>query len=115
MTNKKVKQLANLSYLKNSLDEKSVKKISSKLNRKDLKEYIKMLKMLEKKKIVTVSLPTNAVDKQMQKNLIEIFKGKKIIFKIDKNLIAGIKIVDFDNVYDFSLNNKLDNIIANIN
>lgn len=115
MTNKKIKQLASLSYLNNNLNQKTVKKISSKLDRKELKKYIKILKMLEKKKIVYITLPTSSVDKQMRKNLIEIFKGKKIIFKVDKNLIAGIKIVDFDNVYDFSLSSKLNNIIADIN
>ena len=115
MINKKIKKLANLSYFKENLDEKKVKLISSKLNRSELKEYIKILRMLEKKKSVTVILPTNLVDRETEKTLKETFKGKKLIFKTDKNLIAGIKIIDFDNVYDFSLASKLGNIIANIN
>lgn len=115
MTNKKIRQLANLSYLKYKLDEKKVKKISYNLSRKDLKEYIKILKMLEKKKSVTVVLPSTVNDRELENNLREIFRGKKIIYKVDKDIIAGIKILDQDNVYDFSLTNKLDSIIANIN
>jgi len=34
---------------------------------------------------------------------------------MDKKLIAGIKIIDNDNVYDFNVRNNLKNLVSYIN
>jgi F0F1-type ATP synthase delta subunit len=110
MIDKKIKQLVNLSYTNDKLDEVKVKKIANKLKYSDLKRYIRYIKDTEKRKSVIVYLSEDIKDKQLELEIKKKFTNKRIIFKVDKSLLAGIKIVDFDNIYDFSLKNKLDNI-----
>jgi F0F1-type ATP synthase delta subunit len=114
MNNKDIKKLALSSYIKNELDEKKALKIAKLLNRIELKEYIKAIKLLEKKLTVTVYSPKK-IGSYTRKQLQEIFKNKKIIVKEDKSLIAGIRIEEYDDVYDLNLENTLKNIIEYIN
>lgn len=110
MTKKNILHLAVKSYSGNYLDEEKVTQISSLLRRSDLKAYIACLKTLENAKKVTVISSAN-VDKELFENL---FPAKKIVIEYDPKLILGVRVIDRDMVYEFSLKNSLDNVLTNI-
>jgi|SRR3989338_2936922 len=114
MTTRDIKKMALLSFKNENLDEQIVLKIAKMLSKKDLRQYIKTLRLIDRKKTVVVSI-ANKTNVSLQAKLTKIFKDKKIIIKEDKNLIAGIKIEDFDNVYEFNLKNTLENIVNFVN
>jgi F0F1-type ATP synthase delta subunit len=80
-----------------------------------LKTYINLVKSFEKSKTVTVFTPNLSAGAFFKKELGKIFVNKKIEIKMDKKLIAGIKIIDNDNVYDFNVRNNLKNLVSYIN
>lgn len=111
MTKKQLKKLVLESYTGNNLNEKTVEKIAGFLNRKELKQYIKALKLKENKMSVTISLPHNATtgEKSLVKNL---FPAKKLIFKVDPSLILGFEVIDNDFMYNINLRNTLENLVT---
>ncbi len=117
MTDKKIKVLAKESFFKNSLNQKKVKLIVKSLKRSELKEYIKALKLIEAKNTVflTLSQRTKAeITEDILKNLKSQFPSKKIELVFDPTLIAGIKIVSDDLIYDFNVKNTLEEILSHI-
>jgi F0F1-type ATP synthase delta subunit len=114
MNIKQIKRLAVLSYTKNQLDIKTVNKIINQLDRKGLKTYIKAVKNIEKAKTVIIFTPSNN-NKQNIENLVnKIFPDKKVLIKQDESLIAGVKVINNDDVYDFNLRNTLENLVQYI-
>ncbi len=114
MTTKHIKKLAEQSFKKNSLDLKTIKKIITKLNRRDLKAYIKFLKKLENERIIQVFTPINKIDDKVINKIKNMFPNKEIEHIEDSSLIAGIRIVDNDMTYDFNLKDSLDNLITHL-
>ena len=57
-----------------------------------------------------IGLKTN-----LSKELKKLFPDKNIKFFEDKSLIAGLKLIDNDNIYDFSLKNTFKNLVSYIN
>lgn len=112
---KQIKKLALASYTKSNLDYSLVKKFIKSLNRSELKEYVKTLKNIENRKSVIVTVVDISFTSDVIKKIKSIFKGKRVLIKEDKSLIAGIKISDYDMVYELSLKNKIDKIISFIN
>ncbi|OGH23393.1 MAG: hypothetical protein A3F31_01885 [Candidatus Levybacteria bacterium RIFCSPHIGHO2_12_FULL_38_12] len=108
MTKKEIKKLALASYKGKNLDKKTVSRIVPLLSRKDIKTYINMIKLLEKKKTIIISVPGKNIKatKQFQK----LYPDKKIVYEFDPALIAGIKITDNDILYELNLKHTLDNI-----
>ncbi len=115
MIKKQIKKLAAASYTKNQLDEKKVKKIVKFLSRQELREYIKILKELEKGKQITVVVPHLYKEKDIEKQLSGVFAGKKIVFKQDQSLLAGLRVENNDLVYELSLKDTLENLKSHIN
>lgn len=111
MTIRKIKKLAQESYKGYILDKKKVNVISTMLSRSDLKNYINELKNIENKKNLIVSAPFSNI---AEKLLIKIFPNKIIFYKRDDSLMLGVKIIDNDAIYEFSLKNTLENIISHI-
>ncbi|MBI2025880.1 MAG: hypothetical protein HYT06_00700 [Candidatus Levybacteria bacterium] len=111
---KQLKKLVISSYTNKTLDEKKVARVAKLLSKEQLREYIKALKAFEKQNTVVITL-ADTNDKKAYKDFAKLFKDKKIIIRQDKSLLAGIKIEDFDNVYEFNLKNKVDNIVNFIN
>lgn len=111
MNAKKINQLVLSSYSNLYLNEKKVKKIASLLKKSDLKKYINGLRREDMKKSLIVAAPMNNYDNS---KFIKLFPNKKIIFKKDPSLMLGVKIVDNDMVYEFTLKNSLDKIINHI-
>jgi hypothetical protein len=108
MNNKIIKDLVKESYLNNNLDEKKVTKIASMLDRSDLRKYINALKLAEKEKTVLVLSP---IINQDLKTIKDIFPNKKIVIKKDTTLLLGVKIINNDIVYEFTLKNTFDKIV----
>lgn len=114
MTINDIKKLAKQSFTKNNLDLKVIKKITTKLNKKQLKVYIKYLKKIENEKIIQVFTPIYKIDDKVINKIKNMFPNKEIECIEDSSLIAGIRIVDNDMVYDFNLKDSLDNLIAHL-
>jgi hypothetical protein len=111
MNSKKMDKLIIASYKGDKLDQANVNKIVSLISKADLKRYINKLKIEEKKKNLIISSPIDCNDiKKFQK----MFPNKKIIFKKDPSLMLGIKIIDNDTIYDFTLKNTFEKIINHI-
>ncbi|MDO8660103.1 MAG: hypothetical protein Q7K54_05940 [Candidatus Parcubacteria bacterium] len=108
MNTKKINQLVLSSFSNLYLQEKKVKKIASLLDKSDLKKYINGLRRQEMKKSLIVATPMNNNDKG---KFTKLFPNKKIIFKRDPSLMLGVKIVDNDMIYEFTLRNSLDKIL----
>lgn len=108
MDSKKINKLIAASYRNSFLDEKKVNKIASFISKSDLKKYISGLKLVESKKSLIVSSPTNDQD---LKKFRRLFPHKKIVFQKDPSLMLGVRVVDNDLVYDFTLKSSLDKII----
>ncbi len=111
MTKKQIQSLVSESYTKEQLDENKVNTIAKALTRKDLKAYIRGLKLEEKKRVVSVALPSASVYNNTKKIFLDLFPGKTVSFQEDKLLMLGGKVQANDMVYDFSLKNKLENFI----
>src|SRR3989344_4341165 len=111
MNVKKIKILASQSYKNSNMNGEIINKIANLLTRKELKLYIKELKLIEKKKSVIVHLPYPPT--VIEKNRLQkLFSDKKIIFIIDPSLIAGIKIVDNDLISELNLKDALERLAS---
>jgi hypothetical protein len=115
MTKKEIKQLVFASYTKNNLDMKKINKIIKLFTKKDFKSYIKFLKAFEKTKNLIVEIPSIAGKEEILKYVKKLYPEKNIVLKENKKLLAGIKIIDNDIVYEENLKNKLENIVSFIN
>lgn len=104
-----IKKLAELSYSRDHLDSDRVAKIAGLLKREDLKVYIKNLKTTEARKTVIITLPNDKGLREIKNYFTELYSNKRLVFKLDESLLTGIKIVDYDNVYELSLKSFLEN------
>lgn len=111
MNSKIIDKLVLESYSNNFLNQRKVNRIAGLISKSDLKKYINALKLTEKKKTLIISSPINNND---YKKFEKIFPNKKIIFKKDPSLMLGVKIVDNDTIYEFTLKNYLDKITSYI-
>jgi F0F1-type ATP synthase delta subunit len=107
---KQIKKLAKASYTGESLDNQKVLAVARHLSKKELREYIKALRLIEDKNTVTITVPDKKTASQMVNNVKNRFKGKKIEISEDKSLIAGARILDFDTIYEYDLKSKIDDI-----
>jgi len=112
MSKQLLKQLINFSFVNNKLDENIVKKISTLLNRSQLKLYLKSLRKKEEKLSVFVDIAIKS--ENTEKKFKNIFPNRKILLRIDPELLLGARITDDDNVFELSLKNTLDKITSYI-
>lgn len=115
MTYKYIKKLAENSYKSFDLDQKSVEKIIKLLTKKELREYIKILKKLEQKKSIIIVIPNEKISKKsLSMQLKKIFPDRKIIYQTDPSLLLGIRIIDNDLIYELNLKDTLEQISTHI-
>jgi len=114
MTIKQIKKLALQSFIDKNLDAKKIKKITLLLSRKQLKTYIKFIKKLEREKTVSVFTPMDKVDQRITSKVKSMFPNKKIKYIQEPGLIAGIRVVDNDIVYEFNIKDSLDSLISHV-
>lgn len=113
MNKKLLKQLLLISYKNGELDSQTVAKISEKLDRTQLKQYIKALKNAEKLRNVYVETPF-AQNKSIMESVKSLFPDKKMQNLKNSSLIVGAKISYNDDIVEVSLKNNLDQIVKNI-
>lgn len=111
MKKKLIKKLAEAGYSKNQLDKGNVARIAKVLKRQDLKVFIKDLKTLEAKHTVTVTIPKEEGLTDLRSYFTKIYPGKRIAFNIDSSLLTGIRVEDYDNVYELSLKSFLEQAV----
>lgn len=109
-----IKKLAKASYTKGALDNKKVLVIANNLSKKELREYIKALRLVEDKKRVTITVSDKKMATQMIGKVKNMFKGKNIEVKEDKSLIAGARILDFDTIYEYDLKSRIEDIASSL-
>ncbi len=114
MTKKQIKKIASASYTKNNLDQNKVKKVTALFTRRELKLYIQALKNLENNKTITLITPKISGNGNLVKELQKSFPDKKVLLREDNSLIAGVRIINKDDVYDFNIKNTLENLVSYI-
>lgn len=113
MSKKLLRKIIALSYTKESLDEEKVLFIASKLRRKELKEYIKALKLSEIKNKVLIESPFEL--SSLEKNKFShIFKNKSLEFAIDPSIITGVRVNEGDVSFENSLSKTLEEIVNSV-
>lgn len=113
---KELKKLALSSFSGNDIDVKKVKRIAGVLSRRELRQYAKLLKLIDSQKKVRVIISSKA-DKTLQSKISKMFVDKRVIFEEDPSLLLGVKIVNNDVLYDFNLKNELNEMkefVANV-
>lgn len=111
MSIKRIKNLAKASFIKNKLDEKKTLKIGKLLKRGDLKKYINEVKRIDKQNTVNVYFSNLSDYKIFKKRIEKMFETKEIKLIEDKSLIAGIKVEDNDDIYEYNLKTNIGNIV----
>ncbi len=115
MTRKQIKQVALRSFVRNNLDPKKVKLFSSKMTRKQLRDYIKYLKFYDaRNKIIIVVPHLDMIKKTDLKVFTKFYANKKIIYQEDPSLLLGIRVINNDLVYDLNLKDSFENIRQSI-
>lgn len=109
----KIKKLAIESFSNSELNAPRVKKIAKHLKRSELKLYIKALKQVNSKKTVTLVVPDDGIESVagVAAKLRIAYPDKKILIKTDPTLIAGIKVINDDLIYEVSIKQMLDDLV----
>lgn len=114
MTKRLLQQLVLVSYENDKLDPGKVDEIAKRLDKKDLKAYIRALKLMEQQKKVYVALPSASVYNKSRKDLESFFPKKELVFQEDPSLLLGVRLIDNDMVYEVSLENKLKKVLDEV-
>lgn len=115
MTKKEIKILAADSFTKGILDPKKVKRFSGKMKRRELRQYIKYIKLLDSKSKVVIEVPdVKNLDKNSFKRISASFKNKRFVVKENPSLILGVRLTDYDLIHDYNLKNNLEDIVEQI-
>lgn len=112
----KIKKLAIDSFKNNELNVFRVKKIAGLLKRGDLKLYIKALKRADGRNTITLVVPDEDIENVagVAAKLKKAYPDKKILIKVDPTLIAGIKIINDDLIYEVSIKQMLEDLIEKL-
>ena len=110
-----LKKMALASYTKNTLNVEKVNKVAKSLKREDLKVYLKNLKTIEAKKTVTVSIASEDGLTEIKKYFSKVYPEKRLLITIDPGLITGLRVNDYDNVYELSLKSLLEQTVRDSN
>lgn len=111
---KKIAKLVEISYIDNVLNEERVLRIAKQLGRAELKNYLKALRLSEDKR--TVFVESNfELSEQNKKSFVNLFADKRVKFRIEPNLLFGIRIIEDDMVYNLNMKSALDQISMYLN
>nr|MBI5455577.1 hypothetical protein [Candidatus Levybacteria bacterium] len=112
MTKKQIKKLISASYIKNNLDSARVNRISKQLTRQELKLFIKLLKNYDQSKTVTLLVSSILASNEIVKQIKKMYSDKNVVIKEDKSLVAGIRLIDNDTIYDVNIKNSLNEMVS---
>ncbi|MEK7186571.1 MAG: hypothetical protein AAB675_04415 [Patescibacteria group bacterium] len=112
MTTKKIRKLAEITYVDREINRNILKKASLKLTKKELKIYIKSLKNIQKKIFLKVYVPSKKIFTiEFRKSLEKFFENKELEVIEDPSLMAGLRIVDNDMIYELNLKDSMENMV----
>lgn len=116
MNKKTIKKLALITIRGDLIiDEGKIKKIFPILKRDELKAYLRELKEILDKNTVYVTIPSNDKLTQDAKRIFsKTFPGKNIKVAVDPSLISGVRIKNYDMIYELSLRAQLEEGLRSI-
>ncbi len=114
MTKRLLQQLVLASYQKEKLNPQRVDEITNRLDRKDIKAYLRALKLMEQQKKLFVAMPKTSVYNTSKKDLEKLFPKKEIVFTEDPSLLLGVTLVDNDMVYEMNLRDQLETVLDEV-
>ena len=94
------------SMTKGTLDLEKVLTIADVLNRKQLKEYIRALKIWVQENTVIVET-VSTISGQTKGEIKDLFSDKDVVFEENPQLILGAKITNNDIIYKMNLHDTL--------
>jgi F0F1-type ATP synthase delta subunit len=109
MDQKLIAQLVEKSFKNNELDREAVLEIAERLTKSHLREYIKQLKKYIATHTVIVET-AYAVTPEMKKSLEELYKDKKVEYRVNEDILLGIKIYENDIIFSKNLKDTLTDI-----
>jgi F0F1-type ATP synthase delta subunit len=101
------------SYKADQLDPSIVDLIANRLTRRQLKEYIKLIKYQEGKSQVIVTVPKSLTGEEREM-IQKLFANKRVLYAVDPVMISGIRIVDNDIEYEISLDQIFQNLMTHV-
>jgi len=112
---KTVKILARKSLKGDLVDEIKVKKLYPLLKREELKAYLRELKELVDKNTVYITLPSDEeLSNDARKIFSKNFPGKNVKVSLDPSLIGGVRIKNYDMIYELSIRDQLEEALKSI-
>src|SRR5258708_29893413 len=109
MTKKEVKKIALLSFADSDIDVRKVKRFTQTMNRRELRQYVRFLKLIDSQKKIKILTPIKE-DLDLKNRISRIFPKKRIIFEEDPSILLGIRIINNDILYDFNLENEFEEL-----
>ena len=106
-------ELIKNSITNGKIDDEKTNKIANNLNRKSLKQYVRILKKFEKSKKVIVEIPLASKD-EFIKDIAELFPNKTVIIREDPTLLLGLRITSEDDVLELNLKHEFEKLIQYI-
>ncbi len=111
ISNQIIKDLASGSLdNKGKVDEKIARYVLEKLNKKELKLFLRRFKKISNEKSVTVKYEGKLTD-EIKKNLETMFENRIINYEQDKSLGGGIMIIDNDMIVNYTIDGLIENRI----
>ena len=115
MDRKTVKKLAHKSFNGDSLDDVRVKKLYPLLKRRELKAYLRELKELIDRNTVYITLSSDdELSSEARRIFSKTFPGKNIKVNLDPSLLGGVRIRDYDMIYELSLRDQLEEALKSV-
>lgn len=106
-----LKQLVTYSYTNGQLDQATVETIADHLDRKTLKEFLKLLKQEEAKNDVLLISAKPLSDEEKGK-LAKLFEAKNLLYTVDPKMISGVKVIENNQEYEINLNRTFHDIMV---
>ena len=114
MQKSQLKNLVQYSYNNGRLDESAVETIADKLERKELKAYLRLLKQEQQKKEVIVIAAQELTNEEKQK-LESLYPEKRVVYSIDASMISGVKVIENDQEFEINMNSTFHDIMSFLN
>lgn len=105
-----LKKLVKESYKDGKLVQENVEYIADKLSRKDLKQFINLLRQEEAKNDVFVT-SAEELSKEDVVKIEKLYPGMNIVRSVDPSMIEGVRIVENNKEYEINLNRTFHDII----
>jgi F0F1-type ATP synthase delta subunit len=111
--NKKVRKLVELSFENGKIDNKVAEYILTNLSKKELKDFLKILKSKVEANRVMIS-SASILNSSEKITMSRLFPDYSVEFEENKQIGGGIKVTIGDTIIDLSVKNYIDTIILNI-